>query len=192
MKILLPCPIFSLSRLNETLRKPHDERITMNDLNTELLGRACHLFMVIAYPGGPDTIDPKKRVYYDLPVAAPLEEFLPPAPVAAGIAEDLSSRKNGLLGYSFRLGSEHFPHIKLRVQLMDARPSAVWVWSVDTHDAYARVDHLPPDDPEVRGWRDLQQRNARLKQQIEEALDAAGFLTPTSLLRLELAANATI
>lgn len=184
--------LLSHSCLNGFCRSTQSERFTMNELTTELLGRACRAFMDRAYPEGPETIEPRKRIFYDLPAGASLDDYLPPAAAAAGVVEDLTAHTGGLAGYSFRLGSAHFPHIKLRAQLMDARSCPVWVWSVDTHDAYTRIDHLPADDPEVRGWRDLQQRNARLKLQIEEALDTAGFVTPTSLLRLELAAGSSL
>jgi hypothetical protein len=39
-----------------------------------------------------------------------------------------------------RLGSAHFPHLKLRVEKMHDRQIARWVFMVDTHDKFPRLD----------------------------------------------------
>jgi hypothetical protein len=157
----------------------------MHKLTADNLGHACRLFMDRAYPAGPGAIPAKKRPYYDIPASAALADYLPPAPVAAGVCEVQAARNGNEPGYAFRLGSSHFPHIKLRVQQVEHHGSPVWVWSVDTHDALPRAAlAMSPDETAL--WRELQAKNASLKQQIEEALEQARFLTGNSLLRLDL------
>jgi hypothetical protein len=159
----------------------------MRELTTAPLARACRVFMELAYPGGPATIPLKKRAYYAIDPTRPLGDFLPPAPEAAGIAQDLSTRKDGPHGYEFRLGSVHFPHMKLRVQLMEQHGESIWVWTVDTHDAFSRHCVQPPSDhPDAAAWLALQDTNRQLKDRIEDELEQAGFPTFKSLLRGDL------
>ena len=135
----------------------------MSELNTALLGQACSIFMELAYPAGPATIPLKKRAYYSMDAARPLADYLPPSPIAGGIAQELSTRKDGPKGYEFRLGSCHFPHLKLRVQLMEHGGSSVWVFTVDTHDSFSRSCPQPPaDHPDAlhRSWSALANPNA--------------------------------
>ncbi len=159
----------------------------MTELTTAQLGQACRLFMELAYPGGPATIPPKKRSYFAVDPSRPLGDLLPPAPAAAGIAQELSTRKDGPRGYEFRLGSVHFPHLKLRVQLMEQHGEPVWVFTVDTHDAFSRHCVQPPaDHPDAAAWLALQDANRQLKDRIEDEFEQAGFLTFKSLLRSDL------
>jgi hypothetical protein len=159
----------------------------MAELNTAGLGQACRVFMELAYPGGPATIPLKKRAYYEINPERPISAFLPPAPEAAGIAQELSTRKDGPRGYEFRLGSCHFPHLKLRIQLMEHHGESVWVFTVDTHDAFSRNCVQPPSDhPDAADWLALQEKNRQLKDRIEDDLEQAGFLTFKSLLRGDL------
>jgi hypothetical protein len=145
------------------------------------------MFMELAYPGGPATIPPKKRAYFTIDPDRPLTDYLPPAPDAAGIAQDMAARKAGPCGYEFRLGSAHFPHMKLRVQAMENHNEPIWVWTVDTHDAFSRTSvQPPPDHPDAAAWLALQDANRRLKDRIEEELEQAGFPTFKSLLRGDL------
>jgi hypothetical protein len=140
-----------------------------------------------AYPAGPASIPPKKRAYYEMNGDRPLRDYLPPSPQAACIAQDLSTRKDGPRGYEFRLGSAKFPHLKLRVQLMDHRDEKVWLFSVDTHDAFSRHCVQPPQDhPDAQQWLALQDANRQLKERIEDEFEQAGLLTFKSLLRVDL------
>ncbi len=165
----------------------------MSQLTCEQLSRVCRLFMDLAYPDGVDMVPPKKRPYYHLAPDADLAAYLPPAPQATGVCEELSSKKDGPRGYEFRLGSAHFPHLKLRVHEVDHRGQTVWVYSVDTHDAFSRSNYSPPDEhPDAAAWRVLQDKNALLKRRIEEAFEAAGFMTFKGLLRLGLSNGPTI
>ena len=154
----------------------------MTDLSTAQLRQACRIFMDLAYPEGPATIPIKKRAYYNMDSAQPLTDYLPPAPAAGGIAQDLSTRRGGASGYEFRLGCAGFIHLKLQAQRMEHQGGSVWVLSVDTHDAYSP----PPDDPHADRWLALKDANRLLKDQIEDALEEAGFLTFKSLLRVDL------
>jgi hypothetical protein len=159
----------------------------MPELTTAQLGQACRLFMDLAYPGGPATIPVKKRLYYTIDPERPLRDFLPPAPEAAGIVQELSTRKDGPRGYEFRLGSAHFPHMKLRIQRMEQHGEQVLVFTVDTHDAFSRHCVQPPcDHPDAPQWLALQDTNRQLKDRIEDELEQAGFLTFKSLLRGDL------
>jgi len=163
---------------------------SVQTFSTQDLARACRIFLRIAYSEGPATIPASKLPYNEIPEDGPVEAYLPPAKTAAGICRDLSKTKAGIPGYEFRLGSARFPHLKLRIQSMDFHERGVWVYSVDTHDHFLPPsDHRSPD--EADGWRALIDYNRTLKQQIEEELGAAGFLTPKTLLKLDLTAPET-
>lgn len=157
----------------------------MPTFSTQDLAQACRIFLRLAYPHGPATIPAQKLLYDEIPVDGPVEAYLPPAKNAIGICKDLSKTKAGIPGFEFRLGSASFPHLKLRIQSMDFHQRDVWVYSVDTHDHFMpQGEQLRPDEAE--NWRKLIEQNRTLKQQIEEALAAAGFLTPKNLLKLDL------
>ena len=153
----------------------------MEALTTPELARACRIFMELAYPGGPDTIPANKRPYFDIAEDRPLGDFLFPA----AVCRDISQQKGGLLGYEFRLGSTHFPHIKLRVQQMDLQQHKVWVYTVDTHDGFHQATkYLSAEEAEA--WRTMVEQNRSLKHRIEENLTLAGYLTPKNLLQIDL------
>jgi len=154
----------------------------MDQLSNVLLGQACRTFMRLAYPGGPHTIPTKKRIYYDLPLDRPVTDFLPPAPAAQDICQVLPRAGECIGGYAFRLGSAHFPHLKLKVQLIDYNHASTWVFMVDTHDAMP----LPAGHPDARAWKNLQATNRTLKEIIEHALEKEGLVTFNSLLRCDL------
>jgi hypothetical protein len=159
----------------------------MTELCTALLRQACRIFMDLAYPAGTTTIPLKKRAYYEIDPERPLADYLPPAPLAGGVAQNLSTGKRGIRGYEFRLGSAHFPHFKLRVQLMEHRDGPVWLFTVDTHDSFSRTSiQPPPDHPDAPQWLALQDANRDLKDRIEHEFEQAGMLTFKSLLRGDL------
>ncbi|MFL5244693.1 MAG: hypothetical protein ACJ8FY_21535 [Gemmataceae bacterium] len=151
------------------------ESVTLERLTTAVLGRACRLFLTLAYPDGPGTIPPQKKVYFDPPAEQPLQDLLKP-PVCAV----LHYRGGTLRGYALRLGSATYPHIKLQVVHHEALGPCVF--SVDTHD---ELD-LDPDHPDAEGWARLQTANRQLKERIERAWEAEGLLTFNGLLRREL------
>lgn len=149
------------------------------------LAPACRTFMELAYAEGLDAIPEGKRPYFEIPADALIADYLPPAPRAAGICQDLSKLKAGVPGFEFRLGSTDHPHLKLRIQHMELHGREIWVYSVDTHDRFLEArQHLAP--AEAAAWKSLVKSNSLLKQQIEAALARTGFLTPVSLLRLDL------
>jgi hypothetical protein len=139
--------------------------------------------MDVAYPDA-QCIPPSKRPYHEIDADRPLTDYLCPAPLAAGVCQDLSKRSGGLVGYEFRLGSARYPHLKLRVQSVDLHEQPVSVFSVDTHDNFHRATQFL-DAAESEAWRALVEHNRSLKHQIEEALAAAGLLTPVRLLRID-------
>jgi len=154
-------------------------------LPSSLLADACRIFLDLAYPGGPETIPEKKRVFYQLQADHSLEQVLPPG--SPGVCEELKAAQGDVRGYALRLGSAAFPHLKLKVQLIDHENATVWVFTVDTHDSYSRASfYPPPDHPEAAAWRALQAANRALKEQIETALDRHGIPTFTGLLRRDL------
>ena|SRR5438128_2005003 len=150
--------------------------LPMCGLTTPLLGRACHTFLTLAYPGGPSTIPPNRRVFLDLAPNQDLEPLLKPP-----LCEVLRTPQGALRGYAFRLGSAVYPHVKLQVISHDR--DADCIFAVDTHDAF----HLERNHPDAAGWAKLQTANRQLKQQIEHAWEADGLLTFNGLLRRELA-----
>jgi hypothetical protein len=156
----------------------------MDQVSNVLLGQACRTFLRLAYPGGQNSIPAKKRVYYDLPLDRPVTDFLPPA-AAEDVCQVLPGAGEGIRGYAFRLGSAHFPHLKLKVQLIDYDQTTTWVFMVDTHDAM----HLPPGHPDTQAWKGLQSTNRTLKEIIEQALEKEGLVTFNSLLRCDLNKN---
>jgi hypothetical protein len=149
------------------------------------LAQACRIFMGLAYPDGIDTVPENRRPYFDISADASVDDFLPPAPLASSICQDLSKLKGGLCGFDFRLGSAKHPHLKLRVQPMDFHERKVWVYSVDTHDRFL-LAAPQRDAEEMRQWRALVEHNRALKHDIEDALALAGFLTPKGMLQIDL------
>jgi hypothetical protein len=148
----------------------------MQPLPAHLLGHAARIFLDLAYPGGeaPAKCRPLRDLHAGAAVPAPLLE--PP------LCQDLCrpKRDQEMHGYAFRLGSEHFPHLKLQVVWHDQLDA--WIFSVDTHDYLI----LPATDPDLHRFHDLQARNRQLKERIEEAWEAAGLMTFKRALQQEL------
>ena len=72
---------------------------------------------------------------------------------------------------------------------MDFHQREVWVFSVDTHDRLLlAMPHLDPT--QCQKAREIVEQNCRLKQQIEDALSLAGFLTPKGVLKFDLTSAA--
>jgi hypothetical protein len=147
----------------------------MKGLTTTLLSRACRTFLTLAYPNGVASIPPAKAAYFDLDPALPLEALLAPPLCQAVPAADGRVR-----GYALRLGSAHYPHLKM--QVIDCDQTGTWVFGVDTHDCL----RLEPGHPDYVGWLRLQAANRQLKDKIEQAWAAVGLLTFPGLLRRDL------
>jgi hypothetical protein len=151
------------------------EGLTLEGLTPPILGQACRTFLTLAYPDGPATIPAARSVFWDLPADANFDALLKP-PVCAL----LKTAEGRLRGYSFRLGSATYPHVKLQVVCHEEKSPCIF--SVDTHDAL----HLDPDHPDAPGWAKLQLANRQLKVEVEHAWEAQGLLTFNGLLRKEL------
>src|SRR5438552_9438547 len=108
----------------------------MQELTTPVLAQACRIFMGLAYPEGPSSIPDKKRPYYEIPLDQPVTAFVPPATCAGGVCQESRSEKGTLCGYAFRLGSSGFPHLKLRLQLVNLSNRPTWVFMVDSLYAF--------------------------------------------------------
>jgi hypothetical protein len=147
----------------------------MNGLTTALLGRACRIFLELAYPGGYSTIPPPKNIYFSLPDDQPLEAVL-----ASPVCQPLLTPDGAIRGYSLRLGSAFHPHLKLQIISHD---ESACIFGVDTHDA---ID-LQSACMDAARWEQFQKINRQLKERIEQAWEAAGLLTFNGLLRRELA-----
>ena len=83
--------------------------------------------------------------------------------------------------FALRLGNSQYPHMKLRI----SRPpkDEVFLFSVDSHDAFLRV---PPDSPDFEPLEALKCHNSRLAVDIYAAWDAAGLPTEKSYLRQKI------
>ncbi|HEV3257091.1 MAG TPA: hypothetical protein VG013_09450 [Gemmataceae bacterium] len=144
----------------------------MPGLTTALLSQALRIYFALAYPGG--TAPPSKQPYADVSPDQPLGPLLAPP-----VCQPVPAAAGGVRGYAFRLGCCTFPHLKIEV--VDCG-NGLCVFGVDTHDAMC----LPPEHPDAPRWAELQAANARLKEAIETAWEAAGLLTFHRLLRDEL------
>ena len=154
----------------------------MFSLSTQMLGRACRIFLEAAYPQGASAIPVSKLPFVNVRDEEPLGNYLPPAPLAQGVCQTI-----GPEGYTFRLGSSHYPNLKLKVQCVGHDGAARCVFSVDTHDAFSDRHFKPPaDHPDAAAWIALQAANQALKEKIEAAWEKAGLLTFNRLLRDEL------
>lgn len=159
----------------------------MTGLTTDQITHACRIFFRLAYPAGEETIPEKRRIYLHLPPGQELADYHSHHPFPAASFQTVTDPDGKPRGFSFRLGSVHFPHLKLKVQWMENHDNRVWVFSVDTHDAFSRESIRPPaDHPDALAWNRLQQNNAELKEKIEHAWEDAGLLTFNALLRQDL------
>ena len=149
----------------------------MNGLTTDRLSLACRIFLEEAYPAGPETVPPNRRPFLAIPPDQPLAPWL----AVRGGCEALSGPGGSLRGYAFRLGSAHFPHLKLQVTGHDNGRACVF--TVDTHDAM----RVALTGAEAEAWAKLQATNRVLKGRIEHRWEEHGLLTFNELLRRGLA-----
>ena len=126
----------------------------MCGLTTTLIRRAARTFLMLAYPGGPETIAPNRRAFLDLKPDQPLEPLLVPP-----LCEVLRTPQGVVRGYAFRLGSAHYPHLKL--QLVSHR-------ILGAHEL--RVHHQPHGCEHVdrAGHRRGVHRQARFNAELEK------------------------
>ncbi len=159
----------------------------MTGLTTDLLSSACRIFLSLAYPAGEETVPEKRRLFAHLPPGQDVADYHARQPFAPASFQVIHDPDGIVRGYAIRLGSAPFPHLKLKVQWKSDRGRDMWIFAVDTHDAFSRDSKRPPPDhPDAEGWSRLQRTNAELKSRIERAWDEAGLLTFNGLLRREL------
>jgi hypothetical protein len=147
----------------------------MKGLSSALLKQAFRHYFTQAYPDGDHTIPPSKAHCLALHESIDLETLF-----ASPLCQTISDCKGVFRGFSFRLGSAVFPHLKL--QVTECGRDGALVFAVDTHDAIT----LEAGHPEAKKLARLQAANRRLKERIERAWEAAGLLTFNGLLRQEL------
>lgn len=129
-------------------------------LSASLVNTAVDTYLRLAY----DDADARSlhAVSFDdsLPIRDVLDQFDRP--------------ESPLRAYALRLGSGHYPHMKLL--LRECYYENNFAFSVDRHDEFAFEvgDHLD-------AWRALQQRNYALKRKIEDAWYRQGIPTPRTL-----------
>jgi hypothetical protein len=145
----------------------------MTGLTTELLGRACRIFLALAYPQGTDGLSPGRRCFASMAPDEPLARFVE----LPEVCEKLYTPEGGLRGLAFRLGSARFGHIKL--QVIDPDNGGPCVFAVDTHD----TGRWPLSPDEAEAWTRLQIENRKLKESIEREWERQGLLTFNALLR---------
>ena len=68
----------------------------MDTLTIQDLALPCRLFMELAYPDGIDAIPVEKRPYFDIPTDGDIDNYLPPAKLAACVCQDLAQGKGGV------------------------------------------------------------------------------------------------
>ena len=141
----------------------------MQGLTADLLSQACRTFLALAYPQG--SVPGSKQIFLEANPAPPLNRFLAPPACQSLVGPEGQSR-----GYSIRLGSSWFPHVKLQIL---ERGDGSYVFSVDTHDAM----EIAPDHPDAGGVAALQTANRHLKERVERAWEAEGLRTFHSVLR---------
>lgn len=144
----------------------------MTGLTSASVCQALRIFLSHAYPDGGEQVPPPQRRLLDCTPETPLELLLKP-PLCQSIPQTGDATV-----INIRLGSIHYPHLKLRITRIpdDSRI----VFSVDTHDGML---HFRPDDPEAVRWAEIQRDNRRLKESIEKDFEENGLLTFNALLR---------
>lgn len=146
----------------------------MQELTAEHLAPACRIFLDLAYPNGAETMPANRRVYLDV-----ADKDLGPL-LGPPTGQELKTPDGQRRGYALRLGSAHFPHLKL--QVVCCGDGGAWVFAVDTHDTI----QFAPDDPEAERWATIQAANRCCKEAIERAWESAGLLTFHGLLRRQM------
>ena len=139
--------------------------------SAEQIRRAVGLYLACAY--GPEVPDSAAE-------RVPPEPFDPVEWLMGDVVErDPAEAPLGAVrSFALRLGNSQYPHMKLRI----SRPpkDAVFLFSVDSHDAFLRV---PPDSPDFEPLEALKRYNSLLAADIYAAWDAAGLPTEKSYLR---------
>ncbi len=159
----------------------------MHRLTTDLVRQATRLFVSLAYSGGEAAVPARKRALLDLPPGKEMVAQLADDPSLRECCQLVAGKNGRSRALLIRLGCNHYPHLKLKAQLIDHEDGDLWLFSVDTHDAFSARSFLPPaGHPEAAAWASIQAANAALKERIEAAWEQAGLLTFNALLRRDL------
>jgi hypothetical protein len=84
--------------------------------------------------------------------------------------------------YSMRLGNQHYPHMKLALELSPAGDR--YLFRADTHDRHVCP---PAGSPEHRAFAELMQKNQQIAETIEAAWAKEGLATFKTYLKEDLA-----
>ncbi len=173
----------------------------MQCLTTDLIGQACRIFLLLAYPGGEGegegegeaVIPAAKLPFLALPPGLAMLDLIG-ADAAVGGCCQVSAAKcgGGKAKLLLRLGCCHYPHLKLKVQHFtndegEGEGEGVWLFSVDSHDSFSPTSVVPPrGHPDAEAWMAMQTANRVLKEKIEAAWEEAGLATFNGILRRQL------
>jgi hypothetical protein len=162
----------------------------MHRLTTDLVSQACRIFFAEAYCGGESTIPPRRRLLLEMQPGQEMLPYLEATPALKESCQVVTGKNGCARALLIRLGCNHYPHLKLKTQLIDHEGGDEWLFSVDTHDGFSATNFLPPPDhPDAAAWMEMQHANAALKQRIEAAWEEAGLMTFNALLRRDLQAD---
>jgi hypothetical protein len=158
----------------------------MQQLTTDLITQACRVFLALAYPGGETDIPAKKRCVLAMPPGQNLLDHLA-NDVAVNECCTVARRDGKVRAIWLRLGCNHYPHLKLKIQLLEHKQGDIWLFGVDSHDKFSANYFVPPPGhPEADAWMKLQAQNRMLKERIETAWEQAGVATFNSQMRRDL------
>ena len=148
------------------------EPTDLRRLKVDVLRQAVQTYLGLAYPGGeiPDVVG--RRL--DWPPGTDADILLNHPP----FERSGKSKTTGSSIYSLRLGNVRYPHMKLQVQPWPN--DAGFLLSVNTHD---QVLSLEPSTADLPAFRELQDYNQKLKEEIEQAWDETGQPTFLRYLR---------
>jgi hypothetical protein len=159
----------------------------MESLTTDVVGRACGIFLALAYPGGAAAVPKTKQSFLALPPGLLMLDHIKVDSAAGSCCQVLANKTGIPMTLLVRLGCCHYPHLKLKAQLLDSAGGSAWIFTVDTHDAFSANCLLPPPDhPDAPAWTLMQAKNRVLKEQIESAWEQEGLATFNGMLRREL------
>jgi hypothetical protein len=113
----------------------------------------------------------------------PPETFRPEEWLMSSFVErdPASAPLEAVRSFALRLGNRGYPHMKLRI----SRPprDAVYLFSVDSHDAFLRA---PEDSPDRRALESLKHDNAAIASTVYAAWEAEHLPTERSYLRRKI------
>lgn len=134
----------------------------LRDVSCEELRKALSVYLEVAYQGATPPEAVTRRLNW--PEGRDL------ATLVSGPPFERASKPGGPPIYALRLGNLRYPHMKLQIQPWPC--PAGYMLSVNTHDQILGID---PSSPDAEAFRQLQDENKKLKEEIETAWDQAGL-----------------